>query len=131
MADAVLLLSKKFEKTFRERAGVQNTYYFPNFIRPEDYPEHKKDPEKFVYLGKLNKDKGIDMLLQALYMMAADGERPEVILAGTGDREKYERYINENRHVVDSFAADKGVIYAGIHPGEGMEKWPGHQPDLR
>lgn len=91
MADAVLLLSKKFEKTFRERTGVQNTYYFPNFIRPEDYPEHKKDPEKFVYLGKLNKDKGIDMLLQALYMMAADGERPEVILAGTGDREKYER----------------------------------------
>ncbi len=46
-------------------------------------------------------------------------------------REKYERYINENRHVVDSFAADRGVIYAGIHPGEGMEKWPGHQPDLR
>ena len=46
-------------------------------------------------------------------------------------REKYENYISENRHIVDSFAADGGIISAGIHPAEGNEKWPVHQSDLK
>lgn len=73
----------------------------PNYVDIEHYATKSKDVErssnKILYVGRLEKRKGVKYLLAAYALMAERDETVELILAGDGsEREKLEMYVEDN-----------------------------------
>lgn len=99
-ADRILVLSEEFREKLEKEFSLDNTIYFPNSIDPDDYTFSLPDNNKLVFLGKLNEDKGVDVLIDALARLKHDyGMEPECLLAGSGDKEKYQGLIDSNNLV--------------------------------
>ena len=74
----------------------ENTFVKPNFVesRKEPLPLEKRK-QSFVFAGRIDKLKGIDILLKAWKIMGNDA--PRLIICGTGPMEEWCReYITSN-----------------------------------
>ena len=78
-------------------------------------PDIKRDRE-LVFLGRLVSDKGCDLLLEALALLAAQGLRPALTIIGNGPEE--ERLIAQARSLE---IADQ-IVFAGKKTGEELVK---------
>lgn len=70
-------------------AGVNTEYY-----AFEEYPE-EREPIKFLFIGRLMKEKGVDEYFAAADKLLADGINAEFHIAGTIDEEEYRTQIDE------------------------------------
>ena len=69
----------------------------PNFVEPaEKIVTYKERKNQFIYVGRLEEIKGIDVLLRAWSLLEKDA--PKLLLCGKGPLEKWaQTYINEQR----------------------------------
>lgn len=69
----------------------------PNFVEPaEKIVTYKERKNQFIYVGRLEEIKGIDVLLRAWSFLEKDA--PKLLLCGKGPLEKWaQTYINEQR----------------------------------
>ena len=81
-------------------AGVNTEHY-----AFEEYPKDEK-PLKFLFIGRIMKEKGIDEYFAAADRLIADGVDAEFHMAGTIDEEEYEAEI-------DRYSKDSHFIYEG------------------
>lgn len=70
-------------------AGVNTEHY--TF---EEYPE-EREPVKFLFIGRIMKEKGIDEYFAAADKLLADGVNAEFHIAGSYDEDEYSAEINE------------------------------------
>ena len=92
-APASLLLSKA--SSFSEKRLIQNMKYIPNGIDLSKYKPPKKrvplngpDTKTIVYVGRLEKRKGVDWLIKAFALVEAKLPNAYLIIAGEGPRRK-------------------------------------------
>lgn len=117
--------------------GVDEVIHIPNFapgprggvVRPVDHPEN------LVFAGRLSREKGIDVLLRSLPVVASHHPEVRLVIAGDGpERSELERQANESGagHVVrfagplepdalGSIYADAGLV---VLPTLWMENCP-------
>ncbi len=91
-AKRVLAVSESQKKDIEEY-GFDNISVIPNFINEDDYSplEHKSNREvRFLTVGGLSHQKGIDILLQAIFEIKSEIKNAHFDIIGDGiDREKY------------------------------------------
>jgi len=116
-----------------KQIGEERIYVKPNFTRQESgslpYEERK---EQIVYAGRLEKIKGLDILLQA-WMKLGD-KAPKLIICGSGELEDWcHEYISNNEMMnvemlgqIDNVEAKKliGESLAMIYPTQWYEGFP-------
>lgn len=116
-----------------KQIGEDSIYVKPNFTRQESgslpYEERK---EQIVYAGRLERIKGLDILLQA-WMKLGD-KAPKLIICGSGELEEWCReYITNNEMTnvemlgqIDNIEAKKliGESLAMIYPTQWYEGFP-------
>jgi glycosyltransferase involved in cell wall biosynthesis len=80
--------SKTLTETMSAR-GYRNCTHLPNFkaIKRIDEPTY---PEKFLYVGRLEDEKGVGPLIEAFQDVASTAPSAKLTLAGGGNRKKYE-----------------------------------------
>ena len=97
-------------------------YVKPNFVQQTHkiipYQERKK---QFVYVGRLEAMKGIDVLLSAWKILG--NQAPKLILCGTGPLEEWCRQFIENNHLVS-------VEMAGFVPNHQVREMIGQSKAL-
>lgn len=91
-ADAVLVLSEKFEKRLRKEFKLKNVKVLPNGIEPgkfKDIPLNICERKGILYLGKLSYQKGCFDILNALKILKDRyGLQPNCVFAGKGPYEE-------------------------------------------
>ena len=91
----------------------EKVFVKPNFVESvgEFVPEEKRE-NQFVFAGRLDKLKGIDILFEAWKQMGT--EAPKLVVCGTGPMEKWcKRFISEN---------DVNIEIRGFVPNEETRK---------
>ncbi|HET6863977.1 MAG TPA: glycosyltransferase family 4 protein [Candidatus Saccharimonadales bacterium] len=88
-----MLISKANMKSSHERQLVENLKYIPcgvdlNFYKPvkKRLPLNGPDTKTIVYIGRLEKRKGVDWLLLAFQELVKDMPNAHLIVAGSGMR---------------------------------------------
>ena len=81
-------------------AGVNTEHY-----AFEEYPE-EQNPLKFLFIGRVMQEKGIDEYLDAAEKLLADGVDAEFHIAGTIDEDEY-------KNVIDELTKSARFIYEG------------------
>lgn len=101
-ADSVIVMSSSWVNFFSDRFGVapQLMNVVPNGIRDVERVQFGKDSPMltFLFVGRIERDKGIDLLIDAASMAAAKLEgrkRVKIILAGTGSNEDVRKYSDK------------------------------------
>lgn len=91
-AARIITVSDALQKTIREYAGAEapiqtipNLVYTDKFFRP---PERVRDPFIILSIGRLEHEKGMDILIEAFDLFAADLPDAELRIAGKGPWEE-------------------------------------------
>ncbi|MDR0886342.1 MAG: glycosyltransferase family 4 protein [Clostridiales Family XIII bacterium] len=97
-ASYVVALSAEWKRNFEETLGLTNVVVVQNGVAT-----HKKDVlqhlhtehnNAFLFLGRLGQRKGTYVLIDALYNLVKSGYSPKMYLAGDGEIEEVQRYID-------------------------------------
>jgi glycosyltransferase involved in cell wall biosynthesis len=88
-----------------------NSFVIPNFYNSELFKIHSSDRElnSLVFLGRLVSDKGVDLLLEALYVLNQQGAKYQLTIIGIGPEECNLRNL-VNRLNLENFVIFKGVL---------------------
>jgi len=93
---AMTAVSDSAARFVREWSGQEITIV-PNYIDLhvyQDTDEIKRDPHTILYLGRLEKRKGVKYLLKSFAVLAERDSKVKLIIAGDGsEREKLEDYV--------------------------------------
>lgn len=94
--------------------GVDITRFRPG-VKPVE--ELKDGKINILYVGRLEKRKGVNYLLEAYKIVKTENPNVRLIIVGPGERlkGKYKRYVRENRL--------KDVIFAGCVPNEELPRY--------
>jgi glycosyltransferase involved in cell wall biosynthesis len=84
-SDVVIALNKSIEGYLSSR-GIENTVVVPRGVDPKLY-SNRGDKEYILYAGRLNKVKGIDILIKAFDSLNDDFNNYHLILMGSGPDE--------------------------------------------
>jgi glycosyltransferase involved in cell wall biosynthesis len=109
-------LSKRIEERFGRKCFFLATTRTIERIGP-DKPEKQErlkkpeDPYRFLFVGRIEKVKGIDLLLQSMAYLKEEALGVHLTVVGSGGMEEWAR----------SFVKDKGL--------EGSVSWMGNVPD--
>ncbi len=122
---------KKVKVAFFENAGNQELFLYERIvdrsrvhvtrgagINVSQYPyvEYpKNDVFRFLYLGRIMKEKGMDELFEAIEMLHEDGLKFVVDMVGFFEdeyKEKVEEYVNRGLVVYHGFQSDPKPYYA-------------------
>jgi glycosyltransferase involved in cell wall biosynthesis len=109
-------LSKRIEERFGRKCFFLATTRTIEKVGP-DKPEKQErlkkpeDPYRFLFVGRIEKVKGIDLLLQSMAYLKEEALDVHLTVVGSGGMEEWAR----------SFAKDKGL--------EGSISWMGNVPD--
>jgi glycosyltransferase involved in cell wall biosynthesis len=108
--DLILFESEYAEQTFRRRVGAPPFHrVVHNGIGPADLTPVEVDPDAadFIYMGEMRRLKGVDLALEALARLAAEGWNGRAIFYGEGpDRSSFE-----------DRARDLGLLHQVHFPG--------------
>lgn len=92
-------VSESAARFVREWSG-QDVEIVPNYIDLDLYrseTDTKRDPNMILYVGRLEKRKGVKYLLQAFAELATTDNKVKLVIAGDGsDREKLEDWVQAN-----------------------------------
>ena len=102
---AAMLISKANGNNALHRFLVDNFKYIPNGIDLKKYapikhrkPLNGKDTKTIVYVGRLEKRKGVDYLLEAFDLLVQEMPNVHLIIAGKGNKRKeLERLVKSNK----------------------------------
>ncbi|MDJ8959100.1 glycosyltransferase family 4 protein [Clostridium perfringens] len=95
LVDRYIVLTEFSKKKFKSVIDEKKLYIKPNFIEENKYI-CKNNKEYFLYVGRLDEIKGIDILLNA--WSKVNGEK--LIIIGSGpEEEKIKKFICENKKV--------------------------------
>jgi phosphatidylinositol alpha-mannosyltransferase len=93
-------VSESAAKFVRDWSG-QNVTIVPNYIDLQSYrggAEPKRDEHTILYIGRLEKRKGVKYLLQAFAELAERDKKVRLIIAGDGsERERLEDWVENNK----------------------------------
>lgn len=109
---AAMLISKASENNELHKFLVDNFQYIPNGVDLKKYAPLKtrkalsgKDTKTIVYVGRLEKRKGVDYLLEAFDLLVKEMPNVHLIIAGKGGkRRELERLVKSNKTPNVSFA---------------------------
>jgi len=67
-ADRIIALSSEIQKIIQNKIPEQKDkiVFIPNFVNPEIFVPSKKTENKIVFVGRLDKEKGLDLLIEVL-----------------------------------------------------------------
>ena len=111
LTDVVINVSKSEHERFKEKISPNDStkiHYIPNYISVEDVKQRHLsitlDPKciNFLYVGRLSREKGIDILIEAWKKMV--DERCRLYIMGYGPMEPL---------VISSSNEDKRIVYLG------------------
>lgn len=76
----------------------EQVFVKPNFVESDGkIIPHGQRKNQFVFAGRLDKLKGIDLLLKAWKQIEADGHAPKLVICGTGQMEDWcKKFIADN-----------------------------------
>lgn len=78
----------------------EQVFVKPNFVQSiQQNVSFKERKEQFIYVGRLEEIKGVDVLLNAWKVMG--NQAPKLIMCGTGPLEDWCRHFIENNHLVN------------------------------
>ncbi|MDW5563171.1 MAG: glycosyltransferase [Methanomassiliicoccus sp.] len=89
--DKVISPSEYMARFLRERAGLESVV-LPNFVPPPGPVDGKNAPPHFVFVGVLERHKGLDLLLQGY---ERSGVKAELHVLGSGSLEPELRAVTE------------------------------------
>ncbi len=95
MTDAIIHVSEYEARIYREKVGVPRcrAVVIHNGLRPEEFVpvEAAADARDLLFLGEMRELKGVDVLLEAIARLSADGVRATAMLVGGGaERGRFE-----------------------------------------
>jgi glycosyltransferase involved in cell wall biosynthesis len=97
--DLVLFESEFSRDTFRKKIGEPRfSRVAHNGVRPDELQpvRREEDAADFIFIGELRKLKGVDVLLDALVLLEAEGWNGNAILYGDGpDRKSFEERTSQ------------------------------------
>ncbi len=87
-ARVVFVLSESWATWLRENIGHPDVRVLPNPVLPAELPaDVAREPHTLLFLGRLEEEKGVFVLIQALARLAGVRPQLKVIIAGEGDVE--------------------------------------------
>lgn len=96
-ADYVIALSEKWKECFEIKFNLKNCIVLQNGVDIKKYERAKKYPEKlnkkFLFLGRVVKDKGIFDLIEAIYIVVKKHKDVQIYIGGEGDTVKVSNLI--------------------------------------
>lgn len=99
--DVLVCLSSKWEEFFSSRFYPKRIEVIRNFVQmPEQKRERTNENGKtiFLFLGKIEKNKGIYDLIEVVKDMSSNGSKEfELWAGGNGETTKLEKFIKENK----------------------------------
>ncbi len=103
----------------RRGIAADNVTVIPCGIDTGFYTPGKPDPEPgtFLYVGRLKKYKGIQLILAALAELRNAGKSYKLVVLGSGDYEK------ELKAITSRLKLDRQVIFEGFVPQERKLHW--------
>jgi glycosyltransferase involved in cell wall biosynthesis len=125
-ADLIAVLSKLEKQTLIERYGPKNFYVLPNAVEgsPASQVNNRSanDPIELVFMGRINKTKGIFVLAEALKQLSGYHHRFSFTIYGAGpDLPQFMAQLAE--------CPQLNYAYRGV--AKGYEKWQVlHQADV-
>ena len=122
-ANKILTLNKsETKKCIQRGVDPQNIAILPNGIDPEDFSHLPKKGEfksrygineakMILYVGRINKRKGIDVLINACSRLFTNREDAKLVIAGADDG-----YLNEAKELAMSLNLHSRAIFTGGLP---------------
>jgi len=116
--DAVVVLSRREQDSWRRAVPGQSVALLPNGIDCAPYLKHKRSapaadaPLRLVYVGRLAPAKGLEETIEAMALARANGAAASLVIAGSGPEER------RLRAMVRDFNLDREVRFAGPIVGE-------------
>ncbi len=98
---AMTAVSESAARFVREWSG-QNVMIVPNYIDLDLYrsmPADKRDENMILYVGRLEKRKGVKHLLEAFAELAARDKKAKLVIAGDGSERESLEYLVETRRI--------------------------------
>jgi len=96
LTDGLIHVSAYEERTYRAKIGAPRcpAYVVRNGLRPEDFAQvsHAPDAADFLFLGELRDLKGIDVFIEAVALLEAEGRTVRAVVVGPTTAENAERY---------------------------------------
>ena len=100
------------QKFSMQRFGIKNLDILPNFIRDEAfYPDAKKrsgDYIKLLFIGRLEHQKGVDVLLQSMKLLDLKNNKMSLTIVGNGSLEK------QLKSLTDSLEISEHIHWMGL-----------------
>lgn len=89
MADRVLSASKSDISIIQRKFGIREVSWIPNAVDTDSFlpPVEEPDPPAVMYVGKLEKWKGIDTLIKCFRIIKEEVKDVEFLVVGTGSLE--------------------------------------------
>lgn len=87
-SNKILCLSQDFQKRMETELELNNCEYLPNGIDLTKYKYQPVSEPNLLYLGKINKDKGVYDLVEALRLLKEEGVSINTTIAGIGEMEE-------------------------------------------
>lgn len=102
-ASAGMLINRANMDSAHERWMIENIRYVPCGVELSDFKPIKKrqalngpDTKTIVYVGRLEKRKGVDLLLRAFALLVADNPQYHLMVAGSGiQASKLRQYVED------------------------------------
>jgi glycogen(starch) synthase len=94
--------------TRREVRGIPNPFAFEPLSFQKSTPEEA--PMRFLYVGRLAREKGVDLILEAAYLLEQSDQNFEVIIVGDGPEMKALKTMTA------SMALEHRILFKGRRP---------------
>lgn len=104
-------ISRAIAETLPVPSTIIGNPYDDQLFRARDGVERKGD---LVFVGRLVSDKGLDLLLEALVSLRAEGLRPRLTVAGDGPE------LSALKEYVKARQLEEQVVFAGYVTGEAL-----------
>ena len=96
LTDALIHVSAYEAATYRDKIGPPRcpAHIVVNGLRPEEFEPLATEPDAadFLYIGMLRDLKGVDVFVEALARLKAEGLHPRALIVGAGEPPDEERY---------------------------------------
>lgn len=122
-ADKYIALSQTVKDMYVTHGYAENKIcVIPNFTEKLSSSPGLRDSRghyrfNFLYIGRLQEEKGVDILIQAFYKLAKDNPRVQLTIVGDGPQGE------ALKRLVGGLKIDKQVVFAGEVPHEAVWRY--------